>query len=95
MTKRLLRIAPYNGLALLLMLVERGLITETLNKDLRREQTCRHFASETTKRLYEIAFDAPICQKQHCFYTTVNEFLGADKDTLWARARSAEWPAFE
>ena len=94
-TNRLLHIAPHHGVALLLMLVELGLITETRKEDLRREQTRRHFASDTSTRVYEIAPDAPTGEKQHRFYTTINAYLGADDDTLWARARSAEWPAFE
>ena len=91
----MLRIAPHLGLALLVMLVENGLITETRQEALRREQTGRHLANDTTTRVYEIAPIAPTLDKQHRFYKTVNAFLAADDDTLRARSRAAEWPDFE
>ena len=94
-TNRLLRIAPYRGLALFLMLVENGLIAETRQEALRREQTGRHLANDTTTHVYEIAPNAPTRDKQHRFYKTVNVFIAADDDTLCARLRAAEWPDFE
>ena len=94
-TNRLLRIAPHLGLALLVMLVENGLIAETRQEALRREQTGRHLANDTTTHVYEIARNAPTRAKQHRFYKTVNAFLAADDDTLRARSRAAEWPNFE
>ena len=54
-SNRLLRIAPHLGLALLVMPVGDGLITETRQEALRREQTARHLANDTTPRFYEIA----------------------------------------
>ena len=90
-----MRIAPHLGLALLVMLVGDGLITETREEALRREQTARHLANDTTTRVYEIAPNAPTRDKQHRFYNTVNAFLAADDDTLRARSRTAEWPDFE
>ena len=77
------------------MLVENGLITETRQEALRREQTARHLANDTTAHVYEIAPIAPTRDKQHRFYKTVNAFLAADDDTLRARSRAAEWPDFE
>ena len=94
-TNRLLRIAPHLGLALLVMLVNNGLIAETRQEALRREQTGRHLANDTTMHAYEIAPNAPTRDKQHRFYKTVNAFLAADDDTLPARSRAAEWPEFE
>ena len=94
-TNRLVRIAPHLGLALLVMIVENGLITETRQEALRREQTARHLANDTTTLVYEIAPIAPTRDKQHRFYKTVNAFLAADDDTLRARSRAAEWPDFE
>ena len=94
-TNRLLRIAPHLGLALLVMLVENGLIAETPQEALRREQTVRHLANDTTTHVYEIAPNATTRDKQHRFYKTVNVFLAADDDTLRARSRAAEWPDFE
>ena len=94
-SNRLLRIAPHLGLALLVMLVESGLITETRQEALRREQTGRHLANDTTTHVYEIAPYVPMREKQHRFYKTVNAFLAADEDTLSARSRAAEWPDFE
>ena len=94
-TNRLLRIAPHLGLALLVMLVETGLITETRQEALRRKQKGHHLANDTTTPVYEIAPNAPTRDKQHRFYTTVNPFLAADDDTLRARSRAAEWPDFE
>ena len=94
-TNRLLRIAPHLGLALLVMLVENGLITETRQEALPREQTGRHLANDTTAHGYEIAPIAPTRDKQHRFYKMVNAFLAADDDTLRARSRAAEWPDFE
>ena len=83
-TNRLLRIAPHLGLALLVMLVENGLVTETRQEALRREQTARHLANDSTAHVYEIAPIAPTRDKQHRFYKTVNAFLAADDDTLRA-----------
>ena len=77
------------------MLVGDGLIAETRQEALRREQTGRHLANVTTTRVYEIAPTAPTRDKQHRFYKTVNAFLAADDDTLRARSRVAEWPDFE
>ena len=91
----MLRIAPHLGLALLVMLVESGLITETRQEALRREQTGRHLANDTTTNVYEIAPEAPTREKQHRFYKTVNTFLAADDDTLRARSRAAESPDIE
>ena len=93
-SNRLLRIAPHLGLALLVMLVENGLITETRHEALRNEQTGRHIANDTTTRVYEIVPNAPTRDKQHRFYKTVNIFLAADDDMLRARSRAAEWPDF-
>ena len=94
-TNRLLRIAPHLGVALMVMLVDAGLITQTRKEELRREQTRRHLAGDTATRVYEIAPDAPSRSRQCLFYQTVSGFLGADDDTLEARLRSAEWPAYE
>ena len=94
-SNRVVRIAPNFGLALLVMLVENGLISETRQEALRREQTGRHLANDTTTHVYEIARNAPTRDKQHRFYKTVNAFLATDDDTLRARSRSAEWPDFE
>ena len=94
-TIRLLRIAPHVGLALLVMLVENRLIAETRQEALRREQTGRHLAKDTTTRVNEIAPNAPTHDKQHRFYKNINAFLAADDDTLRARSRAAEWPDFE
>ena len=80
-TNRLLRIAPHLGLALLVMLVENGLIAETRQEALRREQTGRYLAYDTTTHVYEIAPNAPTRDKQHRLYKTVNAFLAADDDT--------------
>ena len=91
----LLRIAPHLGLALLVMLVGDGLISETREQAFRRKQTARHLANDTSKRVYEIAPNAPTRDKHHRFYKTVNAFLAADDDTLCARFRAAEWPDFE
>ena len=77
------------------MLVENGLFAETRQEALRRQQTGRHFANNTTTRVYEITPYAPTRDKQHPFYKTVNAFLAADDDTLRARSRPAEWPDFE
>ena len=77
------------------MLVENGLITETRQAALRREQTARHLANDTTAHVYEIAPIAPTSDKQVRFYKTVNAVLTADDDTLRARSRAAEWPDFE
>ena len=90
-----MRIAPHLGLALLVMLVENGLITETRQEALRREQTARHLANDTTTHVYEIAPNAPTRDKQHRFYKTVNAYFAVDVDTLRARSRTAEWPDFE
>ena len=57
-SNRLLRIASHLGLALLVMLVENGLITETRQEALRREQTGRHLANDMTTRAYKIAPNA-------------------------------------
>ena len=94
-TKRLLRIAPHFGLALFVMLVENGLISEARQEALRGEQTGRHLADDTSTHVYEIAPNAPARDKQHRFYKTVNAFVVAADDTLRARSRSAEWPDFE
>ena len=94
-TNRLLRIAPHLGLALLVMLVENGLIAETRQEALRREQRGRHLANDTTTRVYDIAPNALTRDKQHRFYKTVNAFLAADDETLRALSRAAEWPDFE
>ena len=94
-TNRLLRIAPHLGLALLVMLVENGLIAETRQEALRGKQTGRHLANDTTTHVYEIAPNAPTRDKQHRYYKIVNAFLAADDDTLRARSRAAEWPDFE
>ena len=94
-TNRLLRIAPHLGLALLVMLVKNGLIAETRQEALRREQTGRNLPNDTTTCVYEIALNARTRDKQHRFYKTVNAFLAADDDTLRARSRAAEWPDFE
>ena len=94
-TNRLLRMAKHLGLALLVMLVENGLITETRQEALRREQTGCHLANDTTAHVYEIAPIAQTRDKQHRFYKTVNAFLAADDDTLRARSRAAEWPDFK
>ena len=94
-TNRLLRIAPHLGLALLVMLVENGLISEARQEALRREQTGRHLANGKSTHVYEIAPNAPARDKQHRFYKTVNAFLNADDATLRARSRAAEWPDFE
>ena len=94
-TNRLLRIAPHLGLALLVILVENGLITERRQEALRREQTVRHLANDTTAHVYEIAPIASTRDKQHRFYKTVNAFLSADDDTLRARSRAANWPDFD
>ena len=94
-TNRLLRIAAHIGLALLVMLVENGLITQTRQEALRREQTGRHLANDTTTHVYEIAPNALTREKQHRFYKTVNAFLASDNDKLCARCRAAEWPDFE
>ena len=91
-TNHLLRIAPHLGFALLVMLVENGLIAETRQEALRREQTGRHLETETTTHVYEIAHNAPTRDKQHRFYKTVNAFFAGDDDTLCARSRVAEWP---
>ena len=91
----LLRIAPHLGVALMVMLVDAGLITQTRKEELRREQTRRHLAGVTATRVYEIAPDAPSRARQCLFYPTVSRFLGADDDTLEARSRSAEWPVYE
>ena len=64
---RLLRIAPHLGHALLVMLVESLLITETRQAALHREQTGRHLANDTTTHVYEILPDAPMRDKQHRF----------------------------
>ena len=77
------------------MLVENGLIAETRQKALRREQTGRHLANYTAAHVYEIAPNALTRDKQHRFYKTVNAFLVADDDTLRARSRASEWPDFE
>ena len=91
----MLRIAPHLGLALLVMLVENGLISEGRQEALRREQTGRHLANDTSTHVYKIAPNAPARDKQHHFYKTVNAFLAADDDTLRAPSRAAEWPDFE
>ena len=95
-SNRLLRIALHLGFALLVMLIENGVITETRQEALRREQTGRHLANDTTTRVSEIVPNhrAPTLDKQHRFYKTVNAFFAAD-DTLRARSRVAEWPEFE
>ena len=90
----MLRIAPHLGIALYVMLVENGLITETRQEAFRREQTGRHLANDTKAHVYEIAPIAPTRDKQHSFHKTVNAFLAVD-DTLRARFRAAEWPVFE
>ena len=77
------------------MLVKNCLISETRQEALRREQTGRHLANDTTTHVYEIAPNAPTRDKQHRFYKTVNAFLATDDDTLRARSRAAEWPDFE
>ena len=92
---RLLRVAPHHGLALLVMLTERGFISETRKDELRREQTHRHLASDSSPRVYEIAPEAGSNEKQRRFYAAITAFLNADDDALWARARAAEWPEFE
>ena len=89
-SNRLLRIAPHLGLALLVMLVRDNLIIETRQKTMRREQTTRHFANDTTRRVYEIAPNGPTRDKQHRSYKSVNAFLAADNDTMRARSRAAE-----
>ena len=94
-SNRLLRTAPHLGLALLVMLVRIGLISETYQEAMRREQTARYLANDTTTRVYKIALIAPTCDKQHRFYKTVNAFLAADDDTLRARFRAAKWRDFE
>ena len=94
-SNRVLRIAPHIGLVQLVMLVENGVITETRQSTLRREQTGRHLANDTTTRVSEIAPNAPTRDKQHRFYKTVNAFLAAADDTLRSRSRAAEWPDFE
>ena len=91
-TNRLLRIAPHLGVALLIMLVNAGLITQTRKEELRREQTRRHLAGDTSTRVYEIAPDAPSRARQCLFYQTVSGFLGANDDTLEARTRFVELP---
>ena len=93
-SNRMLRIAAHLGLALLVMLVEGGLISETRQEALRREQTGRHLANDTTTHVYEIEPDAQTREKQHRFDKSVNAFLAADVDTLRARSRAAEWPDF-
>ena len=92
---RLLRIAPHHGLAFHVSLAEKGLISEALKDDLRREQTHRHLANDTSMRVYELAPDAGSHEKQRRLNATVKAFLGADDEALWVRARSAEWPEFE
>ena len=94
-SNRSLRNAPHLGLALLVMLVRDGLIAETRQEALRREQTVRHLANDTSTRVYEIAPNAPTRDKQHRFYKTMNTFFAADDDKLRASARAAEWPDFE
>ena len=46
-TNSVMRIAPHLGLALLIMLVNSGLITEARSKMMRQEHTRRHLASKT------------------------------------------------
>ena len=94
-SNRLLRIAPYFGLVLLVMVFECRLITEARQQALRREQTSRHLANDTMTHVYENAPAAPTREKQHCFYKTVNAFLSAYDDTLRACSRAAEWPDYE
>ena len=62
-TNRLLRIAHHHGLKLLHMRVMRKLITETRKEDLRREQTRRHLASDTSTRGYKVVLDASTREK--------------------------------
>ena len=94
-TNRLQRIAPHLGVALLVMLVDAGLITQTRKEKMRRDQTRRNLAGDTSTRMYEIALDAPSLARQCLFYQTVSGFLGAVDDTLETLSRSAEWPAYE
>ena len=88
---RLMRMAPHLGLALLMMLVDSGLITEAHTKEMRQEHTRRHLASETSMRVYDIAVNAPNRDLQRVFYRTVNAFLASDDDTLLAHSRAAKW----
>ena len=88
---RLMRMAPHLGLALLMMMVDSGLITEARSDKMRQEHTRRHLASETSMRVYDIAINAPNHDLQRVFYRTVNAFLASDDDTLLAHSRAAEW----
>ena len=88
---RLMRIAPHLGLALLMMLVDSGLITEARSEEMRQEHTRRHLASEMSMRVYDIGVNAPNRDLQRVFYKTVNAFLASDDDTLRAHSRAAEW----
>ena len=83
------------GLALLVMLVNAGLIPADKQEDWRREHSRRDLTSETSVRVYELVVDAPSKEKKRTFYKTVNAFLSTDDNTLRARARSPEWPAID
>ena len=92
---RLLHIAPHFGVALLVMLADAWLITEARKEVMRREQMQRHLAGDTSTHVYEIEPNASSRPKQCIYYQTVSGFLGADDDTLEARFRFAECPAYE
>ena len=63
-TNRLLRIATHLDVALMVMLVAS---LRRPHQELRREQTRRHLAGDTSTRVYEIAPDAASRAKQ-CFF---------------------------
>ena len=82
--------APHLGLALLMMLVDSGLITEARSEAMRQKHTRRNLASETSMPVYNISVNPPNRELQRVFYRTGNAFLACDNDTLLANSRAAE-----
>ena len=91
---QLLRIVPHHGLALLILLVEKGLIEEALKKKLRREHARRHLSGDTNVRVFELVPDAGTQEKLRVFYATISVLFSMDDDMLWAQSRAAEFVEF-
>ena len=90
-----MRIAPHDGLAFVVMLAEKGFISNLRKDNLQSKNTRRHLASDTSMRVYELAPGAGSDVKQRRFHATIKAFFGADYEALLARASSAECPEFE
>lgn len=91
---RLMRIVPHHKLGLLTLLLERELIGDRVNDDMRRERTLLHLQSETDAQVFKFIVKA-IDVLRRRFYKAINDFLSLDDKTMWNRARAVGFVEFE